>query len=126
MGQAWKNAEREIAKYFGGMRRSRVSYSESVGDIIHSHYSIEVKYGKQVPKYCITDKDTDVWLGLAYRIWHSQATHKHRRYRTPSSYKFLDEAFCQAEGYDKTKKAVVCLKPKNFKGFIIVERREDG
>jgi hypothetical protein len=124
MGKAWKSAEVQVAKYFGGMRRSRVSYSESIGDIIHPKYSIEVKYGKQIPKYCITDKYTDIWLGLAYRIWHSQATHKDRRWRTPPSYKFLDKAFEQAKRYNPTLEAIVCLKPKRFRGFLIVERRE--
>ncbi len=46
----WRAFEKECADYFGGIRRVRVNYGESIGDIIHPLYSIEVKYGLQCPK----------------------------------------------------------------------------
>ena len=90
MGQAWKDAEREVAKFFGGMRRSRVSYSESVGDIIHPTYSIEVKYGSQIPNKALIGR----------------------------SCKFLNKAFIQAIQYEPTKIPVVCLKKPRQRGFV--------
>lgn len=50
MSRAWKDFEREVAEYFGGVRRIRIDYGESIGDIIHPTLSIECKYGLQCPK----------------------------------------------------------------------------
>lgn len=90
--KAWKMAEKEIAEYFGGIRRSRVSYSEVAGDVIHPTYSIEVKYGKQIP-----DK----------AIWGKRC-------------KFLDNAFKQARKYDPNKYPIVALKKPGMRGFVYV------
>ena len=49
---SWKKLEREAAKYLGGKRRWRMgNYSERCGDIDHPRFSIECKYGKQVPGF---------------------------------------------------------------------------
>jgi len=92
MSRAWKQAELEVARYFCGMRRVRISYAERGSDIIHSLYSIEVKYGKQIPKKALLGKCC----------------------------KFLDYAFAQAISYNPTLVPIVALKTPQMRGFIIV------
>ena len=89
----WKSAEKEVAEFFGGMRRVRMSYSEVAGDIIHPHYSIEVKYGKCIP---------------------AKALQGHKC-------KFLDKAWAQAVSYDAKKEPLVCLKRPRMVGFVIIK-----
>ena len=119
---SWKLAEKEVARYFGGTRRVRIMYSEEIGDIIHPEYSIEVKYGKQVPEYCMTDD----WLSLngyqlyPSRLGKSKGVIKSKRKST----KFLDDAMAQAERYDLSKEPIVCLKSKGMRGFIICRRTQ--
>lgn len=115
---AWKRAEAEIAEFFGGLRRCRVSYSESCEDIIHDSLAIEVKYGRQIPKYARVDVPTKI--GPLYLI--------------PSDYrgeplawvegkrcdgKFLVDGMAQAESYNPDKLPLLCLKPRNRRGFVI-------
>lgn len=120
MSVAWKSAESEVARYFGGLRRSRgADYSQSIGDIIHPHLSIEVKWGKQIPKKLRVDRYTTLIIGR-YVLYHNQRIGQERR-RLFIDSQFLDKAFRQAKTYSPFKKAVVCLKPKGYKGFIIVE-----
>ena len=71
IGRAWKDFELEVSKAYGGMRRVRINYGERGSDIIHDKYSIEVKYGWQVPLKALG--------GLRCR--------------------FLDKAFAQAQGF---------------------------
>ena len=121
----WKAAEKEIAEALGGKRRMRVSYSESIGDIIHPKYSIEVKYGKQIPKILRVRHPMVLQLGLSrytlepsYNgLCHCWSYKKIGR----NSLKFLEKAFDQAKRYNPTKKPLVCLKPPNYKGFIKVK-----
>lgn len=50
MSNAWKNAERAVAKKLGGTRVSRgANFSASLPDIQHEKFSIEVKYRKILP-----------------------------------------------------------------------------
>lgn len=95
---AWKDFEREVAKFFGGRRRVRIDYSESIGDIIHPSLSIECKYGKQVPHKAIAGKKCA----------------------------FLTKAFEQARRYESTKTPVVCLKRPRQRGFTIVMEKAHG
>ena len=49
---SWKNLEREVAKKMGGKRHCRMGdFSESAPDVHHPLFSIECKYGHQVPKF---------------------------------------------------------------------------
>lgn len=90
--KTWGRFEKEVAKALGGIRRIRISYSEVAGDVIHSFYSIECKYGKQIPKKALEGRRC----------------------------KFLDKAFEQARRYDATKEPVVCLKRPRMQGFIMI------
>jgi hypothetical protein len=50
MSNAWKNTERKVAKRLGGKRRLRgADFSQSMGDVEHPLFSIEVKYRKRLP-----------------------------------------------------------------------------
>ena len=88
----WKAFESQVADVMRGTRRIRVSYAESVGDVMHPTYSIECKYGNQIPKKALIGKRC----------------------------KFLDKAFAQAEGYCPDKKPMVCLKKRGMRGFIMI------
>lgn len=121
--QAWKRTEKAVAEALGGVRRVRVSYSESVGDIVHPHYSIEVKYGKQVPKYCIVKKPTMLKCeDRNYKLMPSKFmndTFHVYDYEECARDKFLADCFWQARQYsDKT--PLVCMKPPRYHGFIII------
>ena len=122
----WKLAEKEVARYFGGVRRSRVSYGERIGDIIHPDYSIEVKWGKQIPMYCRTKEavilESDE--GKYYLLeWSKQDKKRYNlagvRCISLKSTKFLDDCFAQAMRYNGHKEPIVCLKPKSSVGFVI-------
>ena len=119
----WKAAEKEIAKALGGLRRIRVSYRESIGDIIHPYYSIEVKYGKQVPKCCRVRKPTIIFSKeKTYSLVPScRKTGKYDIVHKMRGLKFLDRAFRQAKRYCPDKTPLVALKPKNYKGYVIVK-----
>ena len=141
----WKAAEREVAKFFGGRRRVRVSYDESIGDIIHYRLSIEVKYGKQIPKYLIPPQGypTVLCVGAArYRMAHSSCiipdlNHRLGRRRRRHAFqvnalvwgtrrirraKFLKDAMEQARSYNPTLKPLVCVKAKRMRGFVAIWR----
>ena len=119
----WKSAEKEVANLTGGIRRVRVSYAESVGDIIHPALSIEVKYGKQVPAAV---KVTNSTFRGDYFImpWRS-------RYfptvivRGTKKIKWLEGCLRQAGNYEPYKVPVVALKPKGYRGIIFVCYRWD-
>ena len=54
MSNAWKDAEKAVAKYLGGTRVSRgANFSESKEDVEHPLFSIEVKERKKVSKFLI-------------------------------------------------------------------------
>ena len=92
ISKAWKDFERECARYFKGIRRVRISYGERGSDIIHPIYSIECKYGKQIPQKALEGKPC----------------------------KFLDAAFAQAMSYNPTLIPVVCLKSPGMRGFVYI------
>lgn len=88
----WKQLESDVAKALGGLRRVRISYSESCEDVIHHLLAIECKYGKSIPKKAMVGKCC----------------------------KFLDKAFAQASAYNKDKIPMVCLKKPRMRGFIAI------
>jgi hypothetical protein len=93
IGRAWKMFELEVAKAYGGMRRVRINYGERGSDIIHDKYSIECKYGWQIPDKALEGKRC----------------------------KFLDKAFQQAHAYNPTLIPVICLKRPRMAGFVSIE-----
>ena len=134
--KAWKASELEVSKYFKGLRRVRIQYDESIGDVIHPHFSLEVKYGKQIPKYLDVEFPTmlkvarrgvkhrwykvipSTWLGVRdKRIWCCTLFYETNVIATA---KFLESAMKQAKRYNPTLRPVVCVKPKRRRGFICV------
>lgn len=123
--KAWKMFEKEVAEYFGGIRRVRVRYDESIGDIIHPVYSIECKWGKQVPKYLSYNVPYYIKSGKkSYLVSPSSTCHIISSVVFPvvrvKSCKFLECAMNQAKKYNPALIPVVCVKPKGMRGFNIV------
>ena len=155
MSKAWKDAEREVAAFFGGQRRIRVRYDEEIGDIIHPTYSIEVKYGGQIPAYLKVTAPTI----LKVESGHPKGEKVHNRveigkqkvesgqlllehFAVPSQClvegtlrlrgyvaferkevsrsEFLSKAMAQATRYDPELIPIVCVKPKRWRGFIVI------
>jgi len=130
----WKAFEKEVAEYFGGLRRVRVSYNESVGDIIHPNYSIECKYGGQVPDYLTPRVPTQLTVGKQVYLlipsrflqvyknnmtWNIIAwVHKKRNLAV-----FLVRGMRQAKKYNPMLSPVVCVKSTGRHGFVIVFKR---
>ena len=51
MSAAWKNAERQAAKALGGTRNPRgADFSQSLSDVAHPLFTVEVKYRKTLPR----------------------------------------------------------------------------
>ena len=128
MGKAWKAFEQEVADFFGGTRRVRINYSESIGDIIHPNYSIECKYGGQVPLYLcpkaivrLTSGGTKYWVVPSDKLYSQICQFSPLGEFVINRYKrvilFLDRAMNQARRYNPTLKSVVCVKKKNQRGF---------
>ena len=121
--KSWGRAEKEVAKLLGGIRRVRVSYGESIGDIVHPVFSTEVKWGKQIPKSVVTKHPTifgdyvvisTKQLGRAVK-WEYRNKHL----------KFLEKGIKQAVRYDRSKLPLLAMKPKNYRGVIFAMRYDD-
>lgn len=121
--KAWKNAEKQVAKLLGGIRRVRVAYSESIEDVLHKKFAIEVKYGKQVPKWVVNVKplvcfnDEFDFVVISSKDINKGKTYKVVRKRV----KFVMDGLSQALQYDKSKKKkipLLCLKPTRYRGII--------
>ncbi len=127
MAKAWKNAEREVAESLGGVRVVRLSYSESSPDVLHPSLAVEVKYGDQVPKHLNVDGPTILTsrkTGFCYTLMpYKSLFEQHIFYdrREVASCGFLERGLAQAKSYPDTqgKMAVLCLKPKRYRTFII-------
>jgi len=128
MNRAWKDLEKEVAEYFGGKRNIRVGYHDKKSDVDHPVYSIECKYGKQVPSYLRVTRPTQISEGLAvpsqdafYDLQKEKLAITGRFIQ--SSYKgdmaFLFNALKQAAGYSPLKIPVVCVKYPRQRGFTI-------
>ena len=132
MGRAWKSAEKEVAEFFGVKRRIRVSYDESVGDTTaHPVFSIEIKYGGQVPKY-LSHKTPKIII-YGDRVFKSCPSEywddfewREAGFVIRKDIKFLSDALDQAKTYNPTKIPLVCVKPRNRKGFIIIVEVVNG
>ncbi|MDP2942169.1 MAG: hypothetical protein Q8O36_01455 [Candidatus Omnitrophota bacterium] len=117
----WKDAERQVARILDGRRRVRINYSESCEDVYHHIYSIEVKYGKQVPKWIgkICRRGRPVILNsvlvlfpLASGSFNSAIEVKRVKI------KFLVDGMVQAHSYNTRKTPMLCMKPRGYRGII--------
>jgi hypothetical protein len=123
----WKLAEKQVADLFGGVRRVRINYGESIEDVSHPYLAIEVKYGKQVPKWTHVKRPTCngefVLIPSGMFSWSilSFAFDDVVQRRED----FLWKGIAQAHAYSPGKVPMLCLKPPNFRGFVVVLRRDD-
>lgn len=132
---AWKSFEKEVGMFFGGHRHVRINRAEVHGDIDNVGYSIECKYGKQIPQYLDVDVPTVLEVGTeTFRLVPSTfltvadgvvkvAALGWRRRRKPNV-RFLIRAMDQAEQYSD-KPALVCVKPRHRHGFVCIWREVD-
>ena len=135
MSKAWKELEKQVADFFGGLRVVRIAYDEVAGDVIHPIYSIECKYGGQVPKHLSPRVPTEITVGFGrsrrrFRIVPSQFCEMDGKllyYRTLGWVKktlktshFLRDAIKQAKRYNPTLTPLVCVKPKGRHGFMCI------
>ena len=123
-----------MAKELGGLRRCRVSYSESVEDVIHKDFAIECKYGKQVPKYSLVSKPEVKYpyilipskftlkpFGMGGNNLLSMFDFREEKRR----FKFLEKGINQALSYNPDKIPLLCFKAPNMRGFIYCMRYLD-
>ena len=135
MSTAWKELEKKVAEFFGGLRVVRIAYNEVAGDVIHPLYSIECKYGKQVPKYLSPSIPTELTVGQGrsrkrYRIIHSSRCEMDGKllyYKTlgwaqhkRKTCQFLKDAMEQAKRYNPTLTPLVCVKAPRRHGFMCI------
>lgn len=71
---SWKDAERQVAKFFFGIRNIRKDYSTSDSDVDSDIFTIEVKYTKSPPSIVkhfdnIPKIDGKINLLVVNRIW---------------------------------------------------------
>lgn len=123
--KAWKDLEREVARTLGGQRRVRVSYSESCCDVIHPLWSIECKYGKQVPSYLVRDLVTIYKVGgkryVIIPSWcFKEGLSPYVVGRSRRGVEFVVRGIAQARKYDSLKVPLLCVKRPRQRGFCAV------
>lgn len=140
MSKAWKAFERQVAKWFDGRRRVRMHYGQRCEDVHHPHLMLECKYGKQVPKYLLTDVPL-IWnlTEQGDSFWVVPHTFLHRDLakkgvlrvqvcgklpaKERKNAEFLTQALDQAAGYGE-KTPVLCVKQRRQQGFNVCWRIE--
>ena len=121
----WKIAEKQAADLLGGVRRIRTNYGESIEDVLHPFLAIEVKYGKQIPQWSRVKHPTSNgdFVLIPSTCWNWKIVSFDDVQQTRDS--FLWKGIAQAHAYSPGKVPVLCLKPNNFKGLVIVMRKDD-
>ncbi len=130
--KAWKKLEKDVARFFGGVRRVRINYSEACEDVLHDQLALECKYGKQVPKYLVPDvpvlfsvgdrsfilsPGTDLLEVDGKRVLNVGLLGLVPRKRKNAT--FLTKALEQAANYAPDKTPVACFKRPNMHGFVV-------
>ncbi len=114
----WKDAERQVARILGGKRRIRVNYSESCEDVYHAKYSIEVKYGNQIPKWIERIRQPVILNKVLVLFSLSSSSFESAVEMERKKIKFLVEGMIQAHSYNRRKTPLLCMKPVGHKGII--------
>lgn len=114
----WKDAERQVAKLLGGRRRIRINYSESCEDVYHPRYSIEVKYGKQVPKWVGKIRRPVILNGALVLFPLASGSFESSTEIRRIKIKFLLAGMVQAHSYNIVKVPMLCMKPVGYRGII--------
>ena len=139
MWPRWKYFEKEVGTFFGGKRHIRINRAESTGDLDGVlSYSVECKYGKQVPGYLAVACPTELTVGdICYRLVPSKyakvvdgtLTYDVLGWRTlarPNA-KFLEDALEQAASYQTEQQLpLVCVKIPHEHGFNLIWEDYDG
>jgi len=115
-----------VANLLGGVRQVRTSYSDSIEDVYHPYFAIEVKYGLQCPKWIAVKHPTSngEYDLIPSALWSWQLINKFEIV-CESRDEFLRKGIAQALAYNPDKIPVLCLKPKGYRGFIICLRHKD-
>ena len=115
----WKNAERQTAKILGGTRRVRINYSESCEDVHHTVFAIEVKYGKQIPKWVGRVKLPVFVDGvfILFRLSSMSQAHMATEIKRSKGLGFLIKGLEQARSYGN-KIPILCMKPPQYRDLI--------
>ena len=114
----WKNAERQVARLLGGKRRIRVNYSESCEDVHHTKYSIEVKYGKQIPKWIGKIRQPIILNKVLVLFPLSSGSFAFAIEIKRVKIRFLVGGMVQAYSYNSGKRPLLCIKPVGYHGII--------
>ena len=114
----WKNAERQVAKILGGKRRVRINYSESCEDVYHAKYSIEVKYGKQIPKWIGKIRQPVILNKVLVLFPLSSGSFDSATEVERMKIGFLVDGMVQAHSYNGRKTPLLCMKPVGYRGII--------
>ena len=114
----WKDAERQVARILGGKRRVRINYSESCEDVHHTKYSIEVKYGKQVPKWIGKIRKPVILNKVLVLFPLSSGSFASATEIERVKIRFLVDGMVQAYSYNIRKTPMLCMKPVGYRGII--------
>jgi len=131
--KSWKKLEKDVAKALDGVRRVRYSYSESIEDVYHQWFTIECKWGKQVPAYCNVKHPTsngefdlipscDV---MQCKALNTKIPPNQFEVQPIKRDKFIQDGLAQALGYNPDKVPLLCVKPSRYIGFVIILRHSD-
>ena len=113
---SWKNAERQVAKILGGTRRIRINYSESCEDVHHSEFAVEVKYGKQVPRWVGELKETVILNDIFVLYPLASSSFPTARAIKKVRIEFLIKGMAQAGSYSN-KLPLLCMKRPGQQGL---------
>jgi hypothetical protein len=95
--------------------------------VTHPRYAIEVKYGKQVPKYAgvtrLTSNGEYDLIPSWMWIWGIPA--KRFLIQRITRDQFIVDGLAQAHSYHDKKIPMLCVKPARFHGFVIIMRHSD-
>lgn len=112
--KTWKNLERKVAKVLNGQRTPVSGCGAIKGDVQHSKYFIECKWGKQIPKTVLK--------------WHDQL----KKSSLPELVLHVDEIpktiygwYHKAEEQAGNKIPLLIMKPKNVHNEFVFGRWTD-
>ena len=125
MSKPWKEAEKEVSRMLGGVRRVRVSYSESIEDVSHPKYAIEVKWGLHIPKWVrkvkepvlVNDLVVLFPLGSFASRSFSEAKSINKKIKFIIDGMIQASSYCRAEG-GPTKPPLLCMKGPRQRGLV--------
>lgn len=117
----WKAAEVQVALLLGGVRRIRINYSDSIEDVSHPIYAVEVKQGKQVPVWVAEIREpvilNDLVVLFPLPSLSSRSFEEAKTMRKPKI-GFIIDGMCQAYSYCTAKRPILCMKRPRQQGVV--------